>query len=641
MAKRRKPARRPDTPLPRPSDAEVTPAKRRAHPLRSNASASVSVLEHVFAVAFGLSLVLAMIAKVAGTPGGGLEKVTLLVTLVAAVAGVAFVFRNRERCRAVAAPVISECCPDADAAVDNVAAPATEVNGTTANKAAGSGVGRRQWFALLCLLVVSTMVYGYRLGHFDFYMDEFQVVHASVGYHHTGKFYKWSFADDKLTDTEYDRAWPHTRIIAQSYKLFGISEWSSRLPSVVFGILLIAGGFAVGYRVSGSANVALLIAASLLFYPDFIELFRWTRMYAFLMPVFLLLSYVVFRLLSDPYEIRKESIPGVAWYNRNINYNPWYVLIVLPLLKFAREIHVNALAIAPVGVLYLMYLSVTGRARRHIIAVSIAVIGPVVVFILKPKVFHEITKRVSFFEVHNPEYLGFLLSYPFSTAIGITILLIGGAMIIVARNRALRDRLVFACILVGFILLFFGKLTHVASPRFRYTTHVTVIAIVAIVGVYCLILRLFSQRSVRIAFVCLLLGNLGVAYCSGIKSLYVRHPRYGSPSVAYKTLAERYDPQSDVVITGPYFRSYYYPNADKPIVKQYPLTNQDDLFTLVRYFKSGWIVWETGYSYLRPIELLRYIHKHFEKLHGTGVDDTRIEMYYFTIDMLPERDRRP
>ena len=89
------------------------------------------------------------------------------------------------------------------------------------------------------MIVFSIFFLSYNLGSADFYQDEFQVVSTAEGYFRSGTFYQWDYINNKLSDSLYDRAWPHSWMIAQSYRLFGISEWSSRIISVLFGVFFL------------------------------------------------------------------------------------------------------------------------------------------------------------------------------------------------------------------------------------------------------------------------------------------------------------------------------------------------------------------------------------------------------------------
>jgi 4-amino-4-deoxy-L-arabinose transferase-like glycosyltransferase len=86
---------------------------------------------------------------------------------------------------------------------------------------------------------------------------------------------------------EYTRALPYTWLVAISFKLFGVSEFAARLPSVLFGLSFIIILFML-VRKLFNTPIALLSAVMVTFSPLFIELSRESRMY----PLFQLLFFV-------------------------------------------------------------------------------------------------------------------------------------------------------------------------------------------------------------------------------------------------------------------------------------------------------------------------------------------------------------
>jgi asparagine N-glycosylation enzyme membrane subunit Stt3 len=77
----------------------------------------------------------------------------------------------------------------------------------------------------------------------------------------------------------YDRALLYTRLVQVSFQLFGVSEASARLPSVIFGTLLILLTYLIGHRWFGTWP-ALFAAALVAFSPLSVGLARMCRMYS-------------------------------------------------------------------------------------------------------------------------------------------------------------------------------------------------------------------------------------------------------------------------------------------------------------------------------------------------------------------------
>lgn len=119
-------------------------------------------------------------------------------------------------------------------------------------------VGRRfrssYWVttALLLMMALGAVVRVINLGYPTFFMDEYDHVYAANSINETGKPLLPS-------GQPYTRALPFTYMVAASFRLFGMNETSARLPSVVFGILMIPVTFMLG-RVFFSAGIGLLAA---------------------------------------------------------------------------------------------------------------------------------------------------------------------------------------------------------------------------------------------------------------------------------------------------------------------------------------------------------------------------------------------
>lgn len=99
-------------------------------------------------------------------------------------------------------------------------------------------VGNKLAYLILLFIVLFGLLLRLENINNDFHGDEFQVIGTAAGYMHSGEFKQWDWKNNTLCQScDYDRAWPHTWMIAESFRLFGISEWSSRIPSIFFGIV--------------------------------------------------------------------------------------------------------------------------------------------------------------------------------------------------------------------------------------------------------------------------------------------------------------------------------------------------------------------------------------------------------------------
>ena len=57
------------------------------------------------------------------------------------------------------------------------------------------------------------------------------------------QIYLWDFISDRPTAVNFNRAWPHLLTVAGFYQIFGLSEFTTRLPGAIAGALLVPVGF--------------------------------------------------------------------------------------------------------------------------------------------------------------------------------------------------------------------------------------------------------------------------------------------------------------------------------------------------------------------------------------------------------------
>ena len=148
----------------------------------------------------------------------------------------------------------------------------------------------------------------FNLGENDFREDGYQVISAAASFaqEHTFQPYDWLTQKPcrDINCKPYTRAWPHTILVALSFKIFGISEWSARLLSVFFGTLLIIIIYWVSNGLLKNKYLALISAYLASISPFFINLSRYTRMYVLFLPVFLAGAYLIYQGLLGETKIK-------------------------------------------------------------------------------------------------------------------------------------------------------------------------------------------------------------------------------------------------------------------------------------------------------------------------------------------------
>lgn len=92
----------------------------------------------------------------------------------------------------------------------------------------------------------------------------------------------------------YERAQLYTWIVAGSFRAFGVSETSARLPSMVFGVLLILAAYGVGRRWFG-VGAGLIAAGLVAVAPMLVATSRLCRMYSLFQLLYLLAVFAYYR----------------------------------------------------------------------------------------------------------------------------------------------------------------------------------------------------------------------------------------------------------------------------------------------------------------------------------------------------------
>ncbi|MGC8834279.1 MAG: ArnT family glycosyltransferase [Armatimonadota bacterium] len=118
-------------------------------------------------------------------------------------------------------------------------------------------------------------------------MDEYDHVYAAQSILKTGK-------PELPSGYYYTRALPYTFLVAASFKLFGVSEASARLPSVVFGVLTVLAVFLLGAYFH-NAYTGLFAAFLTAFLPLTVGWSRECRMYSMFSFLFVLLLFCFYK----------------------------------------------------------------------------------------------------------------------------------------------------------------------------------------------------------------------------------------------------------------------------------------------------------------------------------------------------------
>jgi len=493
------------------------------------------------------------------------------------------------------------------------------------------------WYSigLIAIVVLVAFLYFHQLGSFDLREDEFPVVDAAAGYFHTGTFFKWDWIQNKSGQfTEcinadmycnYNRAWPHTVLVALSYNLFGISEWSSRLISALFGIFMVVLSYLISKKITKSKNISLLFTLTVVLNYQFVQLFRYTRMYALFIPIFFLFVYLLGKGITN-YSKNKE-LPQI------ISFRYFYLFLATILFLVCYLLHINTLIIGPAFLVFLLFNLFLNYKSKYLLLFAIGLASIVSIFVL------------IFFKIIDPSFLGllgflnnpnftywdFLFNGPFNMITGISLVLANSFIFFDKRFRLNKELIILIYSLVFSAGMFFVYFAMRYSG-FTYISHIVPFAILLVIYSFYRLSNIFNQSIIKLLLIILLILSLLLSSLSSINSIYNDENSYGKYSVAYPTIVNNY--KLGDVIFGQYLKGFYLNGipADTKIIdmksnKQY---TYETFINDLSNSSSGWLTWETRKSaHIRP-EIISYIDKNFKKYNGKGVDSAGIELYYFS-----------
>lgn len=494
------------------------------------------------------------------------------------------------------------------------------------------------WTALIGIIVMGAALRIYQVGSTDFVGDEFQVINAAAGFLYTGDFYRWDWIDkepfclEKVESCYYDRAWPHTLLVALSFGTFGVSEFSARLPSVAFGVLTILISYFVSLYFTKNKLASLFLALLVSISPAYISLSRYVRMYIVLLPLFLLLTYLGIRTLSESFIPKSFGIIGNLLKKLLPIHWPLAGLALI-LLVVNYYIHINSLVIVPALMLFsFLAIALVKKRERYkwIIIATISFVGFLLVAILLMLGVAPHQYFLTFFEKNNTAYFNHMFSFPFGMPITFFLVII--ASITAFLKRQLQILSLAGIVFFGLIFFIFIADRYAA---FVYTSHLTLLVIIlSVVGLITLLSRLNRFAQIAMVFSIGLFMLFTVSLDTGN-----RYHQQGSSlhSQAYQIIEDNYDYGQDTLFLQ-YGRLYYLRDLTKA-KRVSMMSNQQyayEQFLIDIYeARNGWVAWETGKSYHLQPAIIDFIDSNLEKVHGEGIDLTRVEVYKFDESMLP------
>ena len=211
------------------------------------------------------------------------------------------------------------------------------------------------FFILVALTAIGFYLRFNDLGCRSFWTDEVITSYAAIGLLEHG-------APVMPSGEVYTRALLNTYLIALSFKIFGISESSARIVSVIFGTLMIPLAYLLGKEFE-SKRVGIIAALLITFSAFEILWAREARMYAQFQFFYLLTAYLFYVSLKKT-NSKLLLLSGISFI-------------------FAWYSHVLSLCFVPVAITYIIFHKRKEfLENKYFVYVSLAVMGLALVYMI-------------------------------------------------------------------------------------------------------------------------------------------------------------------------------------------------------------------------------------------------------------------
>lgn len=501
-------------------------------------------------------------------------------------------------------------------------------------------------FGIILLIAVVRLFYGIQGDYFSF-LDEYTTFDTAAGFFHTGKFYHWDFHNKALSDYAYDRAWPHTILLAMWFKIFGLNVVAGRTLSAVFGVLFVISLFYISKKIYHNYWITLLSCIFVMTNTTVLTLFRQIRMYSLWLLVTIWLLYYIYQMLTvKPVYSSKSKI--FVFIEKNFNFSIKYIVLTLLFFVLGYCVHINTLAIGVGMILFYFYLLVMKRERRYAVALGCVFLLAAVLLIVLPGLFGADSQvniiyqklfgviNEGFREEVNIRYWYWLQDFVHNKSFfcfAVVCMVIGFIKNILKRGSEFEFS-VYAFLVTGSTMwLFLYCLSRYYAARYMLYA----VPLIAMLMAWGIVETFTIGKRKSVLWASVIVSVLICAF--SIKQEFVEV--YDNPNICYhrnvyEKLKEdaKKEIQGDVIpVAGYDFRDYY----AVQIIDDYEsakFDRENDMEILKEFAKKypdGYVLVETAKINGFPEVIKYFIQNHSERIAGDGIDDYNIEMvrYHF------------
>ena len=298
------------------------------------------------------------------------------------------------------------------------------------------------------------------------------------------------------------------------------------------------------------------------------------------------------------------------------------------MLYFNFHVHINSLIALPITALFIGYLFIAVDKKRFLyptIAIVSAVLLIPIFYNPETMYFH---RFISFFSRNNQVYLLHIFDYPFTWRLTLAFNIIG--LIFVFKAKQIKTIYLHSVLFLG--LIFFIYIAN-RYPSYVYSSHLVMLSIIGAVGGAWKMWQVIESRIIKVVLLFLFFGN-SLLQVSNVNLNAYDNQGSAQHSIAYQTIVKNYDFKQDLLLMQ-YGRDFYLRELDQVEIFDMGSNGSLTLEAMLDYIKNKqtigseiWVVFETGKrGHLRE-EVLSYIEENFNKIHGQGIDETEIEVFY-------------
>ena len=497
---------------------------------------------------------------------------------------------------------------------------------------------RKKLTVVVTLVLIVLVGAGLRFWDLDsnsFVADEFIDLNASYGYAQTGVWQAWDFnqgAPDMIDvyPPRDERSWFYRLQVATFFQYFGVNETVGRSVSALWGLVTIVLMYFVTRSFTGNRIIALLAAFLFAVSITGIEFDRKLRMYAMFYPVYLALSWALFRFLEGKYE------GGVTWLRKlseRTGVQPLLIFLLLPLAALSYHLQLLTVNLSPVFFTYVLVMAVLlfrkhrSFSNKYAVFLGLSVLGAVGLWIVAPQMVELFTASLKFF-IDNQEYLLRAFRDYSHPLLGLLLLVIGIHFLAVREHRT---KEAWWLSLSFFVPLLMAAFLWKRTQGIQYVFFIQSFLIILVsAGIYAVgkffeeNLKHFSKHAfARSLFLVLLFLPQYGYFFSEEDTTYHR----GNSEIAdyRKALAyvKKHAAKDDLIVTRN-FRNFYLKDAR---LKVYDFGGEradhdvrlSELQALMNEYPSGWVVLFDNDQQFLTKETLSYIKENMQETDVSAI----------------------